>query len=159
PEPSWQSPCIRISDDRLMPARAVTLPRLLRLTAGPSRSRDLANSLPALFVKRAADALQGARSAQSRGASTCGSRMQLARDRGSDGAQDTFGDRALYEGCIAGSPQRQVRSRNRRRTNKWQPCRSKLATPLTNNDKLCRVAVPRGVEPPTFGLGNRCSIL
>jgi hypothetical protein len=21
------------------------------------------------------------------------------------------------------------------------------------------VAVPRGVEPPTFGLGNRCSIL
>ena len=25
--------------------------------------------------------------------------------------------------------------------------------------KLLRVAVPRGVEPPTFGLGNRCSIL
>lgn len=50
--PSWQSRCIRISGGRLMPARVVTLPRLQRLTAGRSRSRDLVNSLPTRFVKR-----------------------------------------------------------------------------------------------------------
>ena len=40
----------------------------------------------------------------------------------------------------------QARLRNRPRTNKWQPCRSELATPLKNKDKLCRLAVPRGLR-------------
>ena len=29
----------------------------------------------------------------------------------------------------------------------------------TDYNSLFSLAVPRGVEPPTFGLGNRCSIL
>jgi hypothetical protein len=41
-----------------------------------------------------------------------------------------------------------------------RPCRAgyKREHPNRHGTNL-RVAVPEGVEPPTFGLGNRCSIL
>ncbi len=83
--------------------------------------------------------------------------MQLARDRGSDGHK-TLSDierytRAASQEALNASPI------EKQAANKQVACRSELATPLTNKDKLSRVAVPRGVEPPTFGLGNRCSIL
>ncbi len=32
------------------------------------------------------------------------------------------------------------------------------SNPLKTQNRKMQLAVPRGLEPPTFGLGNRCSI-
>lgn len=39
------------------------------------------------------------------------------------------------------------------------PLYSKLACIIKKTPKRWNVVFPRGFEPPTYGLGNRCSIL